>query len=151
MKAISLVATLLIVCVIVCVLHACGDPKPAVQVSDVQLVAPAPGRAVSVAYLSIENSGASDITLTRISSPQFRSAELHETSIDNGVAMMRPLSSVVVHAGSSVAFAPGGKHVMLMDPVRALTPGSAVSLQVYFDTGEILIVETTVSTRMEVR
>jgi copper(I)-binding protein len=41
---------------------------------------------------------------------------MHETVIEDGIASMSALGTVVVPAGSSVEFSPGGKHLMLMRP-----------------------------------
>ena len=75
------------------IVHGCGsDDGPALGASHVRVFAPLPGRAATVAYLEIKNFSARPITLNSVSSPAFARSELHETSIVDGVASMRPLS-----------------------------------------------------------
>ena len=128
----------------------CGESGPTLSVSDVQVVAPAPGRKASVAYLTIHNNDGNPVDLTSISSPQFGRVELHETTLENGIARMRALASISVDANASIELAPGGKHVMLFEPVTALLPGSSVSLQLKFASEATLIVQTPLKTRLSI-
>jgi len=131
-------------------LAGCGDSGPALTVTGVQIVAPAPGRAASVAYMTINNDGDSAI-LTTVGSPFFSRVELHETLISDGVARMERLDSVEIAAGEAVHFAPGGKHIMLFEPASAPLPGKNVTLHLEFATGEMLIVNAPLATRIDVQ
>ena len=129
---------------------ACADPGPTLSVSDVQVVAPAPGRSATVAYMSVRNSGSEETTLLRVTSPDYESAELHETRIEDNVARMNALKKVVIAAGASARFEPGGKHIMLMQPVRAFPPGTMVSLTLHFAADSELVVEAPIATSINV-
>ena len=128
----------------------CGESGPALSVSEVQVVAPAPGRNASVAYLTIHNHGSKPVELTGITSPPFGRVELHETKLENGIARMRALASLSVNGGASVGLAPGGKHLMLFEPVTALLPGDPVSLHLQFASEATLIVQTPLKTRLSI-
>lgn len=128
----------------------CSKSGPALSVSDVQVVAPAPGRKASVAYLTIHNKSSDSVDLISISSPQFGRVELHETTLENGIARMRALQSISVDADASIELAPGGKHVMLFEPVKALLPGSSVSLHLNFASEATLIVQAPLKTRLSI-
>jgi len=132
---------------LVFVLGACGESGPRFSITNTEVIAPAPGRTVSVAYLIIENHRDEPLTISHISSPQFASVEMHETVLNNGVARMRALSSVTVESNASMEFKPGGKHLMLFSPVKALIPGKPVALHIQLASGDISIVETTLKTR----
>ena len=132
------------------IIAGCGDAAPSIIVSGVQIVAPAPGRAASVAYLTISNRGSGPVSIQEIESPQFERVELHETVLDDGIASMRPLGASVIAPGNDFAFKPGGRHVMLLEPTTGIVPGNIVTLQVHFTTGEMLIVQAPVSTRVSI-
>ncbi len=86
------------------------------------------------------------IIVNRIDSPQYDNVQMHETIIEDGVSRMRPIESFQVEPASSVEFARGGKHVMLMKPVTNTLPGSSVTLEIHYDTG-LLIVSATMQER----
>jgi hypothetical protein len=131
-------------------LQACGSADdPALRVSHARVFAPLPGRAATVGYLNIENVSAQPITLESVSSPVFARAELHQTTVVDGVARMQPLASIVLEPRSQVKFAPGGKHIMLIDPQQGLLPGASVLLELHFDRTRLLLVEAEVQTRLD--
>ena len=113
-------------------LASCGKPAAmAVDRAWVRLPA-VPGRP-GAAYFTLHG-GAADATLIAVSTPRARKAELHE-SMANG---MRPVVSVTLPAGGIVAFAPGGRHVMLFDLDPRLPPGSSAPLTLSFADGRTL-------------
>ena len=68
-----------------------------------------------VIYLDIHNRGTADDRLVAVSTPLATKVELHRSTMDEGVHRMEAVEGVVVPAGGSVALAPGGPHVMLVD------------------------------------
>ena len=64
-------------------------------------------------YLTITNTGDTDDRLIRVDAG-FPRVMIHETRTENGVATMVHLDGVDLPAGDTVAFAPGGKHIMFM-------------------------------------
>ena len=131
-------------------LLACSKPGPEISVEALQIVSPAPGRTASVAYMILNNRGDSPAVLTRISSEQFATVELHETILMDGIAKMQALDYVSIEANDHIDFAPGGKHVMLFKPAQAWAPGKSISLQLHFESGAILLVSAPISTRIDV-
>jgi copper(I)-binding protein len=90
------------------------------------------GRAqTGVAYLSLTDHGVPD-TLTGFSTPVADSAELHESSNDDGVMKMRPVASLPLPAGQTVTLAPSGYHVMLIGLKQPLHQGDSFPLTVRF-------------------
>jgi periplasmic copper chaperone A len=64
---------------------------------------------------------------------------MHETMAGHqGMAAMKPVTSVQVPAGSEVKFEPGGKHVMLWNINPGLAPPKRIPLQLSFSNGERL-------------
>ena len=125
----------------------CSDPGPTLSVENVLIIAPAPGRSASVAYMTIHNNTGDRVAVHGISSPQFASAEFHETALTEGIAIMRKMNTVSVDGDSSLVFEAGAKHIMLLEPTAGLLPGKPVSLQIDFGEDEILIIEAPLSTR----
>jgi copper(I)-binding protein len=73
-----------------------------------------------------------------VSSPDAKSASLHESMTMNGVSSMAPLTQIAAPAGGKITFAPGGKHVMLFGLKPAIAPGGAVRLHFAFADGKTL-------------
>lgn len=123
-----------------------GDAPPLVA-TDIVAYAPLPGARSAVAYLELHNESDSAVTITRVSSPDFASAEWHETAIENGVSRMVRLDSPVIDAGSSLQLQQGGKHLMLMDPHRPMTAGSTLTLRIAYEDDRLLELTTTLKDR----
>ena len=102
--------------IIACLVVGCAEPGPPIVASDVEVTRPIPGMAMSAAYLVLTNTTGEPISITRVTSPQFGSVEMHETRIEEGVSRMRRLDRIDVPAHGQVRFERGGKHLMLMRP-----------------------------------
>ena len=119
-------------------LACCGKPV-ALTADHAWVRLPAvPGRPAA-AYFTLHG-GAANATLVAVATPAALRAEMHE-SMAGG---MRPLGSVALPAGGTVAFAPGGRHVMLFDVDPRLTSGGATSLTLRFADGHRLSARATV-------
>lgn len=89
-----------------------------------------PGAAMLAGYATLKNAGDTPVVVTGASSVDFDDVSLHESISVNGVERMRPLGDVTIVPGASIAFAPGGKHFMLMDAKREPRPGDAVKIHI---------------------
>ena len=119
-------------------LVACGAPQPPLVATDVEITRPMPGRSMSAGFLVLTNNTDEAIRITSVTSPQFGSVELHETTIEDGIARMRKMDALLVPARGSVTLERGGKHLMLM---QAGELGDSVSLQLFDDDGPVLAIE----------
>ena len=99
-----------------------------------------PGAAVLAAYLTIENPGSKAEKLVAVSCPDFNKVEIHATEIRDGVARMLALTALPIPPHAEVKLAPGGNHLMLLQPQRALVAGMNVKLELRFDSGTRLTV-----------
>lgn len=125
--------------ILACLLAAaCFDATAPLVASDIVIKRPLPGMRMSAGYLSLRNEGNEAITITGVSSPQFGSVELHETVDEDGISRMVKLAELTIPPGSSVEFAPGGKHLMLMGPRGDL---GTVSLEFYSGDTVVLRIE----------
>ena len=144
-----MIKSLLLLLVFLISVLGCGESRPELAINDLQVVAAAPGRKATVAYLSINNQGGSPAVLTGASSPQFKRVEFHETVVNDGIARMQALSAVTIDANRSIEFAPGARHLMLLEPVKLLLPGDEVTLQFYFESGAIVVAASPLATRIK--
>ncbi|MBT8101873.1 MAG: copper chaperone PCu(A)C [Gammaproteobacteria bacterium] len=121
---------------------ACGvEPQPPLVATEVVVTRPMPGMAMSAAYLSLTNNTDQPIHISRVTSAQFESVQLHESSIEDGVARMRAIPVLQIPAGETATLERGGKHLMLMRPRGTF---ESVSLQFFDDDDLILNVDANV-------
>ncbi len=88
---------------------------------------------VGAAYMTLRNNGAMADRLVGVASPSAERAEIHETSIERGVAAMRAVAALELKPRGSVQLKPGGLHVMLMGLARPLKEGERVKLVLTFE------------------
>lgn len=91
-----------------------------------------PNVKVMAAYLTLHNHSNKTMTLNAISSPQFSHVEMHRTEQHDGMAHMVPVKHVMLSPKGSVAFEPGGMHVMLMQPKKSFKAGDNITLTLSF-------------------
>jgi copper(I)-binding protein len=89
-------------------------------------------------YFTLHNEGSQPLALTGASSPACGMLMLHKSEEIGGMSHMEDLSSVDVPAGGEVKFAPGGYHLMCMNPGAAMKPGAVVNVTLGFRGGESL-------------
>ena len=103
------------------------------------------GAPALASYMVIENSGAAPRKLISATSAAFETVELHRSVIENDVAHMAPQAAVSIPpAGGQVKLKPGGYHLMMIKPLRALRAGDKVSVVLIFDGDEQLKVRVPV-------
>jgi len=95
------------------------------------------------AYFTVHGGSAGD-TLLRVSTPAAVRTELHETMDHQGMKSMQPMREAAVPAGGTLAFAPGGKHVMLFDVGPNVKAGANVPLTLAFASGRTIQVQARV-------
>jgi hypothetical protein len=86
-------------------------------------------------YFTLHNNGAKDLVLTGAATPACGSLMLHKSENTGGMSSMYHVDEVDVPAGGSVAFAPGGYHLMCMQATSAITPGATVAVTLSFKDG----------------
>jgi len=94
-----------------------------------------PGDRPMAGYMVLGNKGNTERRLVGASSVVFGAVHMHETVEQDGTSRMRPVEHVAVPAGGSVAFEPGGRHLMLMQRQRELAVGDEVPVTLEFEDG----------------
>lgn len=121
----------------------------AAATADVDVVDPyvrglPPGVTNTAAYMTLRNSGSSDVELTGVSSPLAGSAMLHDTMNHDGMLHMMHVAKVNIPAGGETRLASGGLHIMLMELREQPAAGTVVELQLQFSDGSELTVSAPV-------
>ena len=104
-----------------------------------------PAKAPAGGYFDLSNGSGRRMVLTGASSPVCGMLMLHKTDTASGMASMNDVVNIPIAAGAHVSFAPGGYHLMCMDPTVAVEPGNKVPVTLIFEDG------TKVSTEFAVR
>jgi periplasmic copper chaperone A len=102
-----------------------------VMVHDAWARASAGASSTGVAYVTLMGGAVAD-SLVAVSTPVAATAEVHETTNDNGVMKMRPVGPVPIPPGQMVTFAPGGTHIMLTGLKQKLVAGESFPLTLTF-------------------
>jgi periplasmic copper chaperone A len=97
-----------------------------------------PANLPSGGYFTLHNGGAAQIMLTGASSPACGMLMLHLSETMNGMASMSGVTSIPVTPGATLKFAPGGYHLMCMNPTPAMKPGANVPVTLDFAGGKSL-------------
>jgi copper(I)-binding protein len=100
-----------------------------------------------VGYLSLANVGTKPIKLIAAESPAAKSVTLHQTRMMGTMMMMDPVKGgLTVAPGASVAFSPGGYHLMLIGLKTSSAVGGKIPLTLVFEGGRRVAVELAVET-----
>ena len=120
------------------VLVSAATAEPVLEVDSPWIRKAPPGSRVLAGYMTFFNHGATPITLVNVTSPDFESAEIHRTVIEDGVARMLPVERLAIPANGRIALEPGGRHLMLFNPARPLHAGDSATLIIHLaDSAEI--------------
>lgn len=95
-----------------------------------------PGVSMLAGYLTINNSGDTSVNLLAAQSDRFRNVTVHQTVIENGVSRMRELHLLEIAPGKEITFAPGGMHLMLMQPRTPIVPGDHIEITLLLSDGQ---------------
>ncbi len=88
-----------------------------------------PNASMLAAYAQLHNNGDAPLTLIAAHSDRFAEVSLHESVERGGVVRMQSVKALSIAPGMSIALRPGGKHLMLMRPKRALALGDCVDIE----------------------
>jgi copper(I)-binding protein len=101
--------------------------------------------ATSAAFMVIQNNTDAEDRLVRAECDAAETVEIHESTLENDVMKMRPLTDgAPIPAGSSIELKPGGVHVMLIGLRRDLNPGDTVSITLHFANSDPVTVQAAV-------
>ncbi|MEJ3749801.1 copper chaperone PCu(A)C [Actinomycetes bacterium KLBMP 9797] len=94
---------------------------------------------MTAAFGTLMNTGSSDVTVVKATSPTSPTMELHEVATVDGEMTMRPKEGgITIPAGGMHELKPGGDHLMLMDVKTPVTAGTEVTVTLTFAGGETM-------------
>jgi periplasmic copper chaperone A len=108
-----------------------GDPA----ITDAWVRPVPPTASMTAGYLTLHNPGPEELVIVGAESPSFGSIEVHGTDIVDGVARMRHQERVVVPAGETIRFEPGGLHLMLMQAVDGIPSTGTFEISLLLEDG----------------
>jgi copper(I)-binding protein len=117
----------------------CADSAAPIAVDGGWLRAVAAEGGNTAAYFVVCNNTDAPISIVGAASDLARAIEIHRTIRDeNDVVRMAPAGDVTVEPGASVAFEPGGLHVMMMGVAEPLAEGAERSVALRLADGSVI-------------
>ncbi|MGH8438926.1 MAG: copper chaperone PCu(A)C [Pseudomonas sp.] len=113
-----------------------------VQVQNAQLRL-LPGDLPAAGYFTLTNTGTEPVALNGAQSNMFGQVMIHRSTQENGMARMQHIDQVQIPASGTLAFAPGGYHLMLMQRQKPLALGDQIAITLQFADGQTLPVTFT--------
>lgn len=89
-------------------------------------------------FATIRNTSDQPVNITAISSPAFKSVEMHLSSHENGMMRMIPQKQLTIGPKSTLELKHGSYHLMLFNPVKPLKAGEIVDFTATLSNGETL-------------
>ena len=96
-----------------------------IQVVNAWSPAAPPTMAMHAGYLSLQNHSSETIELVAVSSPAYKSIEIHESLLVDGVLSMRMLRGLSVEPRKKIQFKSGGLHLMMHQPLAVRQVGDS--------------------------
>jgi copper(I)-binding protein len=94
-----------------------------------------PSVPVRAGYMTIHNPQTKTVSIVSLRSDAFASIEIHQTIEQDGMMRMEQMSSLKIESNSSVQLAPGGLHLMMMNPSEPTQPGDLLEIVIILDDG----------------
>jgi len=99
---------------------------------------------VRAGYMTIHNAKTHPVSIIAIRSGTFTSVEIHQTIKQDGMMRMEPVPTLTIEPDSTVQLAPGGLHLMMMNPTIPTKPGDVLEIVIELDDGSTQILNMTV-------
>lgn len=103
-----------------------------------------PSVPVRAGYLTIHNPDPESLTIVGLKSAAFTKVEIHKTIEQEGTVRMERVPRLTISANSSVELAPGGLHLMMIQPVNPIKQNDNIEVTMIFDDGREQTLEMTV-------
>jgi len=94
-----------------------------------------PSVPVRAGYMTIHNPQSKPVSIVSLRSDAFASIEIHQTIEQDGMMRMEHLPGLKIEPNSSVQLAPGGLHLMMMNPSEPTQPGDLLEIVIVLDDG----------------
>ena len=105
------------------------------EISEARIKNLPPTVPVRAGYMTIHNSSEMAVGIVAIRSEAFASVEIHRSVMQDGMMRMDPVDNLSIAPGASLQLAPGGLHLMMMQPLQATRPGDEIEIILQLDDG----------------
>jgi hypothetical protein len=105
------------------------------EISEARIKNLPPTVPVRAGYMTIHNASQTAVSIVAIRSDAFASVEIHRSVMHDGMMRMDPVHNLQIAPGASLQLAPGGLHLMMMQPVQATRPGDDIEIILQLDDG----------------
>ena len=119
-------------------LTAAAGEEAGVSVRDAWVRETPPGVDMMAGDMVLQNNTSRSQVLVAASSSGFETVMIHRTIVKDGLAGMVHASQIELAPNASLILAPGGYHLMLMNPKRTLRAGDPVVINLEFRGGLVL-------------
>ena len=123
-------------------LTTCGDPAP--TYIDQAWVRLSPNKDTPSAGYFVAHGGDADTQLRGVMTDYALKVEMHESMNHGGMMKMRAIDSVDIPAKGKIAFAPGGKHLMLWGINDTVISRGKMTLTFLLSNGDRLLVDAVI-------
>jgi copper(I)-binding protein len=117
---------------------AAATEEAGVSVRDAWVREAPPGVAVMAGYMLLQNNTSRRQVLVAARSSGFETVMIHRTIGKGGMTGMEYAPQIDLLPNASLLFAPGGYHLMLLNPKRTLRAGDRVDVRLEFRGGLVL-------------
>jgi copper(I)-binding protein len=117
---------------------AAATEEAGVSVRDAWVRETPPGVAVMAGYMLLQNNTSRPQLLVAARSSGFGTVMIHRTIVKDGMTGMEHAPQIELSPNASLLFAPGGHHLMLLNPKRILRAGDRVDIHLEFRGGLVL-------------
>ena len=105
------------------------------EISEARIKNLPPTVPVRAGYMTIHNASQTAVSIVAIRSDAFAKVEIHRSIMKDGMMHMDPVDNLQIAPGASLQLAPGGLHLMMMQPVQATQPGDEIEIILQLDDG----------------
>ena len=105
------------------------------EISEARIKNLPPSVPVRAGYMTIDNPSQITVSIVAIRSDAFASVEIHRSVMQDGMMRMNLVESLQIAPGGRLQLAPGGLHLMMMQPVQATRPGEDIQIILQLDDG----------------
>ena len=112
-----------------------GSAFAELDISDAWIKNLPPTIPVRAGYMTIHNAQTHALSIIAIRCDAFTSVEIHRTIEQDGMMRMELVPSLTIEPDSTVQLAPGGLHLMMMNPIEPTKPGDALMIVIELDDG----------------
>ena len=128
-----------------CLLASIADAAPGIALEGGRARETAPGQTIGAGYVTIVNTSLKPDRLLRVTSAAAGEVQIHDTSMQDGMMQMRPITAgLPIPANARVELKPGGMHLMLIRLEKPLVTGTSFPVTFEFERSGRLVTRFTV-------